>query len=145
MTKIEHTKIFFRLLCLLFIPVLYFFYIKYVPLVTSFQGVLLPVLLTILLLTSFNREHGTLLFVFAFPLINGLPYFFGIFEHIPHAPTALVLFLFYLLGWCVNLSFSPKKLSFNYPILTPMALFALIILISGFFNHYSIASLKEVN
>jgi len=140
MIRIEHTRIFFRLFCLLFIPLLYFFYIKYVPLITSFQMVLLPVLLAILLLTSFNSELGTLFFVFAFPLINSLPYFFGIFEHIPHAPTALVLFLFYLLGWCFHLSFSPKKLSFDYPILKPMTLFALIILISGFFNYLRFAN-----
>ena len=134
MAKIEHTKIFFRLFCLFFTPLLYFFYIKYVPLVTSFQMVLLPVLLVILLLASFNFELGTLFLVFAFPLINSLPYFFGIYEHIPHAPTALVLFLFYFLGWCIHLSFSPKKLSFNHPIFKPMILFSLFILISGFIN-----------
>ena len=140
MAKIERTRLFFRLFCLLFIPLLYFFYIKYVPLVMSFQMVLFPVLLAILLLTSFNLEHGTLFFVFAFPLINSLPYFFGIFEHIPHAPTALVVFLFYILGWCVHHSFSPKQLSFDHPILKPMALFALVILISGFFSFMRFAN-----
>jgi len=140
MAKIERTRIFFRLFCLLFMPLLYFFYIKYVPLITSFQLVLIPVLLAVLLLTSFNLELGTLFFVFAFPLINSLPYFFGIFDHIPHAPTALVLFLFYLLGWCIHHSFSSKKLSFDYPIFKPMALFALLILISGFFNYLRFAN-----
>ena len=134
MAKIDHTKIFFRLFCLLFFPLLCFFYIKYVPLITSFQMVLLPVLLAILLLASFNLELGTLFFVFAFPLINNLPYFFGIYEHIPHAPTALVLFLFYLLGWCIHHSFSPKKLSFNHPIFKPLMFLSLLIIISGFFN-----------
>jgi hypothetical protein len=101
----------------------------------SFQWVLVPVLLAILLLTSINHEHGTLLFVFIFPLINSLPYFFGIFEHIPHAPTALVVFLLYFLGWCIHFGFSPEKLSFDNPILKPMTLFALLVLISGVFNY----------
>ena len=134
MAKIDRSTVFFRLFCLAFIPLLYFFYVKYVPLVTSFQMVLLPVLLAVLLLTSFDSERGTLFFIFAFPLINSLPYFFGIFDHIPHAPTALVWFLLYLLGWSVHLSFFPKKLSFDFPILKPMAVFALLILISGFFD-----------
>ena len=131
---------FFRLTCLLFIPLLYLFYLKYVPLVTSFQMTLLPVLLAALLLTSTNPERGTLFFVFAFPLINSLPYFFGIFDHIPHAPTALVLFLFYLLGWCVHLSFAAKKLSFDTPILKPIALFSLLIFISALFNYMRFAN-----
>lgn len=134
MVKIERNKIFIRLFSLLFIPLLYLFYIKYVPIVTPFQMALLPVLVAVLLLTSFNLEYGTLFFVFAFPLINSLPYFFGIFDHIPHAPTALVLFLFYFLGWCIHLNFSPKKLSFDSPIFKPMAFFILLILISGFLN-----------
>ena len=135
MAKFDRKKVFFRLTCLLFIPLLTFFYMKYVPLVTSFQLALLPVLLAVLLWTSFNLDGGTLFFVFAFPLINSLPYFFGIFDHIPHAPTALVLFLFYLLGWCVHLSFATKKLSFDTPILKPLALFSLLIFISALFNY----------
>jgi O-antigen ligase len=135
MDKFDRTRIFFRLFCLLFIPLLTFFYMKYVPLVPSFQVMLLPVLLAVLLLMSFDPDLGTLFFVFAFPLINSLPYFFGIFDHIPHAPTALVLFLFYFLGWCVHMSFSQKKISFDAPILKPLALFSLLILISGLFTY----------
>lgn len=78
------------------------FYVTYVPLVAPFQVFLAPVLLAAVLITAASAELGALFFLLAFPLVNGLPYFFGIHENIPHAPTALVLFLAYLLGWSVR-------------------------------------------
>jgi len=110
---------------------LYFFYLKYVPLIQSFQACLLPVLLIALFLTAIEVRWGTLFFIFAFPLINSLPYFFGIFENIPHAPTALVLFLFYLLGWLIHQVMSASKPAFKPSILKPISLFSLMIIISG--------------
>lgn len=110
---------------------LYFFYLKYVPLVKSFQILLLPLIFIVFVSTVISVQGGTLLFVFFFPLINSLPYFFSIFENIPHAPTSLVLFLFYFLGWLVHKSLFPSHLSFKLPIFKPMILFSLMILGSG--------------
>jgi len=109
---------------------LYFFYFKYVPVVKSFQLILLPILITIFILTSLKIQWGILFFILSFPLINNLPYFFSIYENIPHAPTALVLFLFFFLGWLVNNSLFESMHNFKYPILKPMFLFSMIIFIS---------------
>jgi len=87
----------------------YFFYLRYVPLISGFQAALLPFLFLAFLLTAFDKDKGLLFFIFAFPLINNLPYFFGIFPHIPHAPAALVLFLAFFLGWMVNGIFVGRK------------------------------------
>jgi len=75
-----------------------FFYKTYVPLTPPYQTALVPVLAAALLLAAANAETGTLFFLLALPLVNGLPYFFGLYESVPQAPTALVLFLFYFLG-----------------------------------------------
>ncbi|MHB8093427.1 MAG: O-antigen ligase family protein [Candidatus Aminicenantales bacterium] len=75
-----------------------FFYKTYVPLTLPFQTALVPVLAAAFLLAAANAETGTLFFLLALPLINSLPYFFGLYENVPQAPTALVLFLFYFLG-----------------------------------------------
>jgi O-antigen ligase len=75
---------------------------RYVPLVGPFLAVLLPVWTAILIATAIRVETGILAFVLAFPLINNLPYFFGIRESIPHAPTALVLFWALFLGWTIR-------------------------------------------
>jgi len=113
-----------------------FFYVKYVPLVGSFQAALVPVLFLALVLTAVKPERGMLFFVFAFPLVNSLPYFFGIYEEIPHAPTALVLFLFTFLGWCLHLGFTPRKLSFESPILKPVLLFSAFLAVSALLNFF---------
>lgn len=110
---------------------LYFFYFQYVPIVKPFQLILLPLLFSAFLLTVIKVEWGTLFFVFSFPLINNLPYFFGISEPIPHAPTALVLFLFYFWGWLIRTSLSEPKVYNKHPILRPMILAALLIFLSG--------------
>ncbi len=81
---------------------LYSFYLKYVPLVTPFQVILLSVLGLLVILTISGIEAGTLFFLFVFPLINNLPYYFGINESVPHAPIALVLFLFYFWAWLIR-------------------------------------------
>jgi hypothetical protein len=108
-----------------------FFYYKYVPLVPPFQFVLVPILLLAAGLTWMDLRRGTLFFLFAFPLINNLPYFFGIAEPFPHAPTALVLFLFFFLG--VLLSRNPAKPEDVLgPSLTkPLLAFALIVAVSA--------------
>lgn len=110
---------------------LYFFYLKYVPLVKPFQIILIPILFVVFTLTVIRVRGGTLFFIFSFPLINSLPYFFGIFEHIPHAPTALVLFLFYFLGWLVHNTLFKLELSFKHSIFQPMILFSIMIFFSG--------------
>lgn len=78
------------------------FYLKYVPLAAPFQAILAPILLFTAALAWRDPRRGTLFFVFAFPLISNLPYFFGIHEPFFCAPTALVLFLAYFLGVQLN-------------------------------------------
>ena len=129
--KKKQVKFFFILLALGYSGCLYFFYLKYVPLVKPFQILLTPFLLGVFILTAISVDRGTLFFIFSFPLINSLPYFFGIFEHIPHAPTALVLFLFYFFGWIVHNISSKSDLYFNHPIFKPIILFSVMIFLSG--------------
>jgi O-Antigen ligase len=75
-----------------------FFCLKYVPLTGPFQAVFLPVLAGMAAVTWADRRAGTLALIALFPLVNGLPYFFGLYENVMHAPAALVLFLFFGLG-----------------------------------------------
>ena len=124
-------RIFLSLFTIIYLISLYFFYFKYVPIVKPFQIILVPILFSVFLITIFYVKWGTLLFIFSFPLINNLPYFFGISENIPHAPTALVLFLFFFLGWLVhNILYKPEY-SIKHPILKPLILFSILIFISG--------------
>jgi len=114
-----------------YLGLVYIFYVTYVPMIRSFQFVLLPVLLFTAVSTAVNLSTGLCVFIFAFPLINNLPYLFGIAEPIPHAPTALVLFLFFFLGWMVNrIGFSPSEV-FKEKIYRPVTVFSLLVLISA--------------
>lgn len=124
-------QITFLLIALILAVGLYCFYLKYVPLVKPFQTALLPVLLFAFVLTTVKVRTGTLFFIFSFPLINSLPYLFRIFENIPHAPTSLVLFLFYLLGWLAHHVLYPSKPFPRLSVFRPMTLFSLMILISA--------------
>jgi hypothetical protein len=116
---------------LVYLIFLCFFYWKYVPLVRPFQLVLLPVLLAAVALTVARVELGILFFVLAFPLINGLPYLFGIYEDIPHAPAALVLFLAFFLGVLLHAAFSSAPARAQSPLLKPLGLLFWVIVISA--------------
>jgi hypothetical protein len=131
MIKDKKARVILALVILTYVFSLYLFYLRYVPLVKPFQQILVPILLLVLILTSINSQYGTLFFIFAFPLINSLPYFFGIFENTPHAPTGLVLFLFYFLGFLLYTLFHRSKTSFKDPILKPLVLFSITIFLSG--------------
>jgi len=62
------------------------------------------------LTVAINRTGGTLLFIFIFPLINNLPYFFGIAEPFPFAPTAYeIKYTFWLLVGFVFCLRQPEK------------------------------------
>ncbi|MCX6575175.1 MAG: O-antigen ligase family protein [Candidatus Aminicenantes bacterium] len=117
-----------------------FFYYIYVPLVASFQLILIPLLLLTLILTLVRIEWGTFWFVFAFPLINNLPYFFGIHENIPHAPVALVLFLAFFLGWMARTSLSGLLPSFPVQLSRPLTMLSLIVVISGLLTFWRYAN-----
>ena len=138
----------------------YFFYLRYVPLISGFQAALLPFLFLAFLLTAFDKDKGLLFFIFAFPLINNLPYFFGIFPHIPHAPAALVLFLAFFLGWMVNGIFvgganSPQQERnaqetgpaaaletappARHPVFRPLFVFGILITLSGVITFFRFA------
>jgi len=116
------------------------FYYRYVPLVTPFQIILIPILFILFVLTMTNVQWGTLFFIFAFPLINNLPYFFGIYGHIPHAPTALVLFLAFFAGWLVHSVFSKSEISFEHPIFKPLILISILISISVIITFFRYAN-----
>jgi len=134
----KNTKIrwLFLLLTVIYAITLCHFYFKYIPLIKHFQMILIPILFAAFILTVLNVQWGTLFFVFSFPLINNLPYFFSIYEDIPHAPTALVLFLFYFLGWLVYHTRFNLALSLRQTIFKPIILFSLFILMSGIITFF---------
>ena len=131
MEKQKSLRILYLCFSILYVFPLFFFYMKYVPLVKGFQMVLLPFLLLVLATAALSLSRGIVLFVFLLPLINGLPYFFGISEHTPHAPTALVLFLFFLWGWQINRATRGTQESFKTPIHRPLFFFAAAVIVSG--------------
>jgi hypothetical protein len=108
-----------------------FFYYKYVPLVKPYQLALVPILVAAAFLAWLNLRAGTLLFIFLFPLINNLPYFFGIHEPIPQAPAALVLFLFYALGYLLRGKSMDEDGPAEGAMLKPIALFSLVVGVSA--------------
>jgi len=92
---------------------------------------MIPLLFLIFVVTAINARWGILIFVFLFPLINSIPYFFGIDRNIPHAPTVLVLFMVFFLGWLVNQVHSYSHLNITHPVFRPLILCSLIIFVSG--------------
>ncbi len=78
------------------------FFVVYVPLVRGYLAILVPLLVLTAITAALDRKKGLWAFILLFPLINGLPYFYGITDHVPHAPAALVLFLAFFLGSLVN-------------------------------------------
>lgn len=111
------------------------FYWKYVPLVAAYQAALVPLLLTTVILTVISVRKGLLAFIFLFPLINNLPYFFKLYEPLPMAPSALVLFLFFFLGWLLHQAFAKpdpghEGRNLNEPIFRPLRLFAVLVMVS---------------
>lgn len=140
MVKNKNRKLSFFLLAVIYAIILYFFYVRYVPVVKDFQIALVPLLMIAVFSTAFNVQWGTLFFIFCFPLINNLPYFFGLYEPLPLAPTALVLFLFYFLGWLLYTAAHKSELSLKYPIFRPVVLFSIIIFISGIVTFFRYAN-----
>ncbi len=114
------------------LPFLGLFYVRYVPLVAPFQAALVPVLAAVAGLTLAKPAWGTLAFIFAFPLINNLPYFFGLTEPLPLAPTALVLALFYLWAWLIRAAVHPPQQGERHRIDRPLLVFAALVTVSGF-------------
>lgn len=129
-----------RFLFLCYAAGLIFFYYKYIPLVIPFQIILLPILCFAAILAWADIRAGTLFFIFTFPLINNLPYFFGIYEPLPHAPTALVLFLFFFLGYLFRRGSFKTEYHFDQTIVKPIALFSLLIFTSGLITFFRYAN-----
>ena len=136
MTEQKNIKPHYFVVILIYTTALFFFYLKYVPLIQPFQFVLLPILLSIATFTAIRIDWGLYFFVFVFPLINNLPYYFDIFEETPHAPTALVLFLFFFLGWMVHNTFYNDFSKIQHKIYKPLLLFSLLIFISAIINFF---------
>jgi len=122
---------FFLILAALWGAAGYFFYVKYVPLVAAFQAALIPILALVFLVTALHFHRGTLLFVFFLPLINNLPYFFGLFEPLPVAPAALVLFLSYFLGWLIRQAMSKARINLPVSPTKPLILFSAVVAVSA--------------
>lgn len=118
----------------------YLFYLKYVPLVRPFQVVLAPVLVACFALTAARPQWGALFFIFCFPLINILPYFYGIFEDTPQAPAALVLFLAFFLGWLTGRVWHPPQAGLDHPLVRPLALFLAVVGVSGVITFFRFAN-----
>ncbi len=116
------------------------FYYKYVPLVVPFQAVLLPVLLAVAGAAFRSRRLGLLLFTFFFPLINNLPYFFGLHPPLPHAPAALVLCLAFLLGELFRQAVRPARLDFSPPVVRPIIVLAALAAVSALVTFLRYAS-----
>jgi O-antigen ligase len=122
------------------------FYYLYVPLGTSFQAILVPLLVLTAVVTLINREWGLLLFIFCVPLINCLPYFFGIGMRVSHAPTALVLFLVFSPAWFLSGFRTAGGLRWERDVARPLFLLILVAGISAaitawrFSNFYPILS-----
>jgi len=131
MIKKPKRPLLFLILSLLYLCAFIVFYLKYVPLTSGFQLVLSPVLFCIFLATLVDLRAGTLSFVFFFPLINNLPYLFGIQQQIPHAPTALILFLVYFFAVIVRWPYSDEKLDLRFKIMRPMLFFSLLVTVSA--------------
>ncbi len=110
---------------------LYDFYVRYVPLVGPFQAAFIPVLTAVFLVTLVDARKGVLFFVGLFPLVNSLPYFFKLYEPLPMAPSALVLFLFFFAGWLGSLLLRNRELARDVPLLKPLGLFAALVILSG--------------
>jgi hypothetical protein len=140
MVKNRKANLIFALVIVIYTIGLYLFYFQYVPLIKPFQIALVPILLAILILTAIHSQWGTLFFIFSFPLINNLPYFFGISEPIPHAPAALVLFLFFFLGWLLHLFIFRSEPIQKYSIFKPILLFSVTIFISAAIAFYRYAN-----
>lgn len=140
MVKEKKRKLVFFALTLCFLFAFCIFYYKYVPLIKSFQLALVPILFIMLLLTAVNIRWGILSFIFAFPLVNNLPYFFGIQSDVPHAPTAVVLFLAFFLGWLIRNSFSKSLSDIDRSVYRPLVLLSLIIFVSGIITFFRYAN-----
>ncbi len=107
------------------------FYKRYVPLTKPYQTCLIPILATVAALTAARPEWGTLFLIFALPLINNLPYFFGLFEPLPQAPAALILCLFYAFGFLLHQLACRRRLHPPSPLVGPIAFFSGLVLVSG--------------
>ncbi|MBN1274324.1 MAG: O-antigen ligase family protein [Candidatus Aminicenantes bacterium] len=137
--KKNPSRIYFLFFFIVYAFGFHLFYLTYVPLVTSFQLVLVPLLLLVFGLTVADFEKGTLFFIFCFPLINSLPYFFHIYGNIPHAPTCLVLFLAYFFGWLGHRLLEPASLKQKPPLIRPMALFLSLCFVSSVITFFRYA------
>ena len=108
-----------------------FFFLKYVPFVSPFLELLLVLAGLVFMVTLYREEWGVILFVFLFPLVNNLPYFFGINLNIPHAPTACVLFLFFLFAWALRSAITANRGAISLPFRWPLVILSGLIIISG--------------
>ena len=129
-------KLFFLLLMIAYLLFFVLFFLKYVPLIPGFLLILLPALAFLTAAAAHRPEQGILFFVFAFPLLNNLPYFFGVELETPHAPVALVLFLAFFLGWLIKNSLSPEKLDLRPPLFRPLIILTVMASISGLITFY---------
>jgi hypothetical protein len=136
MDLLKNRRFLFGAATVVYAALLVVFYWKYVPLVAGYQVALAPLLLIVTIVTAIDVRRGLLAFIFLFPLINNLPYFFKLYEPLPMAPSTLILFLFFFLGWLLHRTFTTPDPARdgekpNEPIFTPLRLFAALVAVSA--------------
>lgn len=113
-----------------------FFFWKYVPFVAPFLQITLLLSGLLLGITLYRREWGVLFFVFLFPLVNSLPYFWGINLNVPHAPVALVLFLILFLGLLIRASLYGERFLAVTSLNSILGILAVLIILSGLITFF---------
>lgn len=134
-------RFYISLLLLLYLLFLLYFYYTYVPLIKSYQLVLIPLLASLVLLTIMQPKWGILIFLFFLPLTGNLPYYFGLHENIPQAQVGLIFFLFFFFAYLLHLTLfrrldypvkkQPLPLKVKHPLQPFLTIFIALVFICG--------------
>lgn len=116
-------------------------YYKYVPRVLDFQLVLIPVVLVTIIVTANSIRYGTLLVVFFIPIVNSLPYFYGLSGFNP------LFFVFYglVLGLLIHQAVHPEVPSLKNPLLLPVIGISLVLIVSGVITFWRYTNFFPLN
>ncbi len=116
---------------IVYISLLSFFYVHYVPIVKPYQIVLFPLLGAMAFFMSTYPKKGMIFFLFFFPLISNLPYYFSLYENIAQGSAALVLFLFFVLGLLCRRMWTRIAPTPDTPALRPGLIFCGLVAVSA--------------
>ncbi|MFC2165493.1 O-antigen ligase family protein [Acidobacteriota bacterium] len=107
-------------------------YWKYVPRILNLQLILIPIVLMAMALTVYSIRYGTLVIVALIPLVNSLPYFFGLSGFNP----LFFVFYGYVLGILVHQLLHPVSLYFKNQLSLPILGATLVLIISVFLTFW---------